>query len=74
MTIPPHRIAFGEHLRELRKSRGWSSQEAFAHHVGLDRTYISGLERARRNPTLDIIVKLANALEVSPSELLATIK
>ncbi|MFF8818061.1 helix-turn-helix domain-containing protein [Leucobacter sp. NPDC015123] len=74
MTIPSHRIAFGEHLRELRKSRGWSSQEAFAHHVGLDRTYISGLERARRNPTLDIIVKLAAALEVSPSELLATIK
>ena len=66
-------IAFGEHLRELRQRRGWASQEAFAHHVGLDRTYISGLERGRRNPTLDIIVKLAHGLDVSPAELLATI-
>lgn len=73
MTIPAHRIAFGEHLRELRRARGWTSQEAFAHHVGLDRTYISGLERSRRNPALDIIVKLARGLDVSPSELLSTI-
>lgn len=69
-----HRIAFGEHLRDLRQERGWPSQEAFAHHVGLDRTYISGLERGRRNPTLDIIVKLALALGVKPAELLATIE
>ena len=38
---------------------------------GLDRTYISGIERARRNPTLDVIVRLAHALEVRPSDLLA---
>jgi transcriptional regulator with XRE-family HTH domain len=74
MTIPAHRIAFGEHLRKLRHARGWPSQEAFAHHVGLDRTYISGIERARRNPTLDVIVKLAHALDVKPAELLATIE
>lgn len=73
MRESAHRIAFGEHLRELRQRRGWASQEAFAHHVGLDRTYISGLERGRRNPTLDIIVKLAHGLDVSPAELLATI-
>lgn len=69
-----HRIAFGEHLRELRHARGWTSQEAFAHHVGLDRTYISGLERSRRNPTLDVIVKLAHGLAVKPAELLATVE
>ncbi|GAA3762916.1 hypothetical protein GCM10022240_14270 [Microbacterium kribbense] len=74
MTIPAHRIAFGEHLRDLRQDRGWSSQEAFAHHVGIDRTYISGLERGRRNPTLDVIVKLAQSLDVKPAELLATIE
>ncbi|UPL15684.1 helix-turn-helix domain-containing protein [Microbacterium galbinum] len=73
MTVPAHRIAFGEHLRELRQVHGWPSQEAFAHHVGLDRTYISGLERSRRNPTLDVIVRLARGLDVHPSELLATI-
>ncbi|WP_433718191.1 helix-turn-helix domain-containing protein [Microbacterium laevaniformans] len=73
MTIPAHRLAFGEHLRELRRARGWASQEAFAHHAGLDRTYVSGLERSRRNPTLDVIVKLAHALDVKPAELLSTI-
>ncbi|MXN62240.1 helix-turn-helix domain-containing protein [Bacillus sp. BGMRC0062] len=73
MTIPAHRIAFGDRLRELRREHGWESQEAFAHHVGLDRTYISGLERGRRNPTLDVIVKLADSLDVRPAELLATL-
>ena len=72
-TTPAHRIAFGDHLRELRRERGWASQEEFAHHAGLDRTYISGLERARRNPTLDVIVKLAQALDVPPAELLSTL-
>lgn len=74
MTIPAHRIAFGEHLRDLRRDHGWASQEAFAHHVGLDRTYVSGLERGSRNPTLDVIVKLARGLNVRPAELLSTIE
>ncbi|MFD3800346.1 UNVERIFIED_CONTAM: helix-turn-helix transcriptional regulator [Kocuria sp. CPCC 205295] len=73
MTNPAHRIAFGDRLRDLRRERGWESQEAFAHHVGLDRTYISGLERGRRNPTLDVIVKLAQGLDVKPRDLLATV-
>jgi transcriptional regulator with XRE-family HTH domain len=73
MTIPAHRIAFGERLRDLRREHGWASQEAFAHHVGLDRTYISGLERGRRNPTLDVIVKLAAGLDTTASELLASV-
>lgn len=74
MIIPAHRLVFGEHLSELRRARGWASQEAFAHHAGLDRTYVSGLERSRRNATLDAIVKLAHALEVKPAELLSTIE
>lgn len=74
MTIPAHRIAFGEHLRDLRREHGWASQEAFAHHVGLDRTYISGLERGSRNPTLDVVVKLAHGLDVTPAELLSTVE
>lgn len=74
MTTPEHRIAFGVRLRDLRQQHGWTSQEAFAHHVGLDRTYISGLERGSRNPTLDVIVKLAHGLDVKPAELLATIE
>lgn len=74
MSISAHRLAFGEHVREMRRARGWSSQEAFAHHAKLDRTYVSSIERGRRNPTLDVIVKLAHALEVKPSDLLATIE
>ncbi|WP_085529411.1 helix-turn-helix domain-containing protein [Kocuria massiliensis] len=74
MTIPAHRVAFGDRLRDLRREHGWESQEAFAHHVGLDRTYISGLERGRRNPTLDVIVKLAHGLDVRPANLLSTLE
>jgi transcriptional regulator with XRE-family HTH domain len=74
MRIPAHRVAFGDHLRALRREQGWKSQEEFAHHVGLDRTYVSGLERAVRNPTLDVIVKLATGLGIHPTELLATIE
>lgn len=73
MTSPPHRRAFGEHLRALRQERGDTSQEAFAHLVDLDRTYISGLERGVWNPTLDVIVKLTRALGLTPAQLLVTI-
>lgn len=73
MSPPAYRHAFGGHLRALRRAKGWTSQEAFAHHVGMDRTYISGLERGVRNPTLDVLMRLAEALEVSPSELLSTL-
>ncbi|MCL2802639.1 MAG: helix-turn-helix domain-containing protein [Micrococcales bacterium] len=45
------------------------SQEQFAHTAGLDRTYVSGVERGIRNPTLDVIHRLAAALGVDPGEL-----
>lgn len=68
MLLLPHRIAFGSRLRVLRLAREWS-QEEFAHKAGLDRTYVSGVERGVRNPTLDVIMKLANTLEVDPADL-----
>lgn len=61
MPIPPHRRAFGDRVRELRQELGMS-QEAFAHHADFDRTYISGIERGIRNPTLDVIYRLAESL------------
>lgn len=67
-TVPDHRRALGERVRELRADRGWS-QEGFAHHVGLDRTYVSGIERGVRNPTLDIIHQLAQGLGVEVADL-----
>ena len=59
---------FGERLRELRTERGLS-QEAFAHEAGLDRTYISGIERGRRNVSIRNVERLAIALGLSISEL-----
>ena len=59
---------FGANVRDLRKSRGFS-QESFAHHVGLDRTYIGGIERGERNPGLKAILAIAQSLEVDPAEL-----
>lgn len=60
---------FGKRVQELRKSKGLS-QEAFAALCGLDRTYVSGIERGRRNLSLRNVEVIAKALEVSLSELM----
>ena len=59
---------FGNRVRELRKARGLS-QEAFADKCGLDRTYVSGIERGKRNVSLCNIEVIAHAFDVSVSEL-----
>jgi transcriptional regulator with XRE-family HTH domain len=64
---PRHR-AFGDALRELRTERDLS-QEALAAAAELDRTYVSGIERGERNPSLVNLLKLADALGVRLSEL-----
>jgi len=56
-------IKFGKRVRELRKERGWS-QEEFADRCGLDRTYVSGIERGVRNPTLEVIGMISSGLNV----------
>ena len=60
--------AFGEAVRRRRKHLGLS-QEALGFVSGLDRTYVSGIERGVRNPTLRIIWRLAEALSTTPSAL-----
>ena len=45
------------------------SQEELAHRAGLHRTYVSDLERGARNPSIESIEKLAQALQISISEL-----
>jgi transcriptional regulator with XRE-family HTH domain len=66
----PAHAAFGLTIREIRSRRG-VSQENLALRCGLDRTYVSGIERGIRNPSLTNILKIAAALDVRPSELFA---
>ena len=61
--------AFGDALREIRKERS-VSQEQLALDSGLDRTYVSLIERGVQSPTIRSVVKLANVLGVKPSELI----
>jgi transcriptional regulator with XRE-family HTH domain len=63
------RKTFGANIRKLRTQKGWS-QDKLAEASGLHRTYISGIERCARNPTLQTIVALAAAFGVDPSVLL----
>jgi transcriptional regulator with XRE-family HTH domain len=60
--------AFGRVLRTARLARGLT-QEALAEAAGIDRTYPSLLERGLREPTLTVILQLANALHCSPTDL-----
>ena len=56
-------------MKRLRKERGWS-QETLADEAGLDRTYISGLERQKKNPTITVVDKVAKALGCGLGDLL----
>jgi transcriptional regulator with XRE-family HTH domain len=60
---------FGRAVREAREALGWS-QEDLGFEAELDRTYVSGIERGVRNPTLRTVLVLAGALNVAPSELI----
>ena len=61
-------IAFGAHLRSLRQNLGLS-QEEVAHRAGVHVTYLSGIERGNRNPSLRNIKKIAMALGVQVGDL-----
>ena len=58
----------GKKLRDLRHLKDLS-QESFAELTNLDRTYISGLETGKRNPSYLIIRRLCKILEINPNEL-----
>ncbi|MEC7291559.1 MAG: helix-turn-helix transcriptional regulator [Pseudomonadota bacterium] len=59
----------GKNLRRYRKESGYS-QEGLAHEVGLHRTYVSGIERAIRNPSIQSLESLARPLGVPVWKLL----
>ena len=59
----------GGNVRRLRTERGLT-QEQLAFEAGIDLTYEGGIERGKRNPSLMVMVRMAEALGVTPSELL----
>lgn len=59
----------GTNVRALRLAKGWT-QEQFAERSGFSQQYISGLESGRRNPTVVSLFELAQALGVTPANLL----
>jgi transcriptional regulator with XRE-family HTH domain len=63
------RSRLGRNVRQLREAKGWS-QEDYADRAGIHRTYVSDIERGRRNPTITVVEKLARPLEVATGSLL----
>ncbi|MGD0229834.1 MAG: helix-turn-helix transcriptional regulator [Syntrophorhabdales bacterium] len=58
----------GKRIKEARQAKGLS-QEALSEKIGMSAKYLSSVERGKENPTLDTLIKLADALEVEASEL-----
>ena len=56
-----------ENVRRARKVAGLS-QEALAHEAGIDRTYVSQVERRKRNMTLTVLARLAAGLGTTPDQ------
>ena len=59
----------GLQIQRLRTAKGWS-QEELAYRADIHRTYISGLERGLRNPTVTVVERLVKALGCTWSDLL----
>jgi transcriptional regulator with XRE-family HTH domain len=56
-------------IKKYRKAKDLS-QEKLALASGIDRSYIAEIERCRANPSLDLLLKISNALDIEPSNLL----
>jgi transcriptional regulator with XRE-family HTH domain len=63
------REVFARNLRKARHLKGLS-QETLAYEAGIDRTYVSALERGVYGATIDMVEKLAKVLDVEPNSLL----
>ena len=57
----------GANVRRLRGERGLT-QEQLAHDAEIDVTYLRGIEAGRRNPSVNVLVRLASPLDTRPQE------
>jgi transcriptional regulator with XRE-family HTH domain len=64
------RAIFGKNVRRVRQQRGLT-QEALAFEAEIDLTYVGGIERGKRNPSLLVMARIARALSVPLSRLIA---
>ena len=68
-ALHPALRRLGERIRHLRTAKHWT-QEDLAGECGLDRSYVSGLEVGRRNPTYLNLLRIAKTLDTSLVKLL----
>ena len=66
-------VILGKRIREFRSKKGFS-QESFADHCGLHRTYMGGIERGERNLTIQTVLTISKGLDLTMSELLSGIE
>jgi transcriptional regulator with XRE-family HTH domain len=64
------RAVIGKNVRRIRQQRR-ITQEKLAFEAEIDLTYVGGIERGKRNPSLLVICRIARALSVHPTKLLS---
>jgi len=64
-------VAFGRVLKRLRKEKG-VTQERLAQESGYHTTYISQIECGKKNPTLQTLFRIAEALEILPQDIISS--
>jgi transcriptional regulator with XRE-family HTH domain len=69
MKTPELKKLLSQNIKDRRALLGLS-QEKLAFLAGIDRTYMSEVERELANPTIEVLLKIANALDSSPQDLL----
>jgi len=68
MATPDDLKHFGNNLKALRNARSWT-QDDLGERADLNPKYVGEMERGERNPSLDVILRLARALGVDAAEL-----
>ena len=71
MTVVGRKVTkkLGKRIQKLRKEMGFESQEKFAEALVLSRTHIGHIEQGRKNPSMEVLIKIAKKLKVELSDL-----